>query len=78
MKICLDCWHVFEDDEVATWREYVGECWGRPAYEPTSGCPKCHGDYVKAKKCEKCGEYVPDYELDDDGICDKCNEDQET
>ena len=78
MKICTDCWHVFDDDDVARWRECIGECWGRPAYEQVTGCPRCHGDYVEAVECKKCGEYAPKYELDDDGFCEKCNEDQET
>ena len=77
MKICLDCWHVFEDDDIATWSESRGEYWGMPCHEDMCGCPKCHGDFVDAVKCKKCGEYVPDYEVDDDGVCDECNEHEE-
>ena len=74
MQICLWCGKVFEDDDVAHWQEDRGECWGVRCYETVSGCPNCHGDYVEAVKCEKCGEYVPEDEVDQYGICDDCRE----
>ena len=74
MKICLWCGQVFGDDEVAHWQEDRGECWGVRCYETVSGCPNCHGDYAEAVMCQKCGEYVPEDEIDQYGICDDCRE----
>ena len=75
MKICNDCFHVFDDDEIATWRESRGEFWGMPCYETVSGCPKCHGEFEDAAQCTKCGEWFAKCELNDGDICDDCSED---
>jgi methionyl-tRNA synthetase len=72
-KICLECWKVFADDEVAHWEEQVGEYWGVPAYETVYGCPHCGGDFEEATKCTKCGEFCAPWELDD-GLCEKCQD----
>ena len=65
--VCIECQHIFDEDEVATWKEDRGECWGSPCYEKVSGCPKCHGSYVKAYQCDSCGEWINDtYVITDD------------
>lgn len=47
---CNDCGLKFEEPE--TWREYMGECHGAPAYEEWSGCPMCHGGYSEYENGE--------------------------
>lgn len=38
---CPNCAVILEEDEFKTDRQYVGECWGTPAYEDWSVCPYC-------------------------------------
>ena len=58
MYCCLDCGHIFDDDEISIWQESRGEYWGVPCSETMSGCPRCHGNYVETYKCDCCGEYI--------------------
>ena len=61
---CLECGHLFEDGEQATWIEPHGEEW--------SGCPLCKGDYEETKRCRACGnESFLEEELIG-GICEEC------
>lgn len=71
---CLSCGHIFEEGEQATWREYMGECHGSPAYEEFSGCPICNGEYEETKQCEICGGEFLEDELNGEGVCDDCIE----
>ena len=71
---CLDCGHIFEDGEQATWREYMGECHGSPAYEEFSGCPICNGEYEETKQCKICGGEFLEDELNGGLVCDVCVE----
>ena len=71
---CLSCGHIFEEGEQATWREYMGECHGSPAYEEFSGCPICNGEYEETKQCEICGGEFLEDELNGEGVCDECIE----
>ena len=71
---CLDCGHIFEDGEQATWREYMGECHGSPAYEEFSGCPICKGDFEETKQCEICGGEFLEDELLGGCVCEDCVE----
>ena len=68
---CTDCGHIFEDGEEKVTTEYLGECFGFPAYDEFSSCPSCGGDYDKAEKCEKCGGVFFCDELTD-GLCNEC------
>ena len=72
MQKCLECGKVFEDDEIAHWRESRGEFWGVPAYATMSGCPRCQGDYEEAEKCESCGKYFALSDLDENHLCENC------
>lgn len=38
---CESCGHEFEEDEMITVQECVGEFWGVPAYESWGACPRC-------------------------------------
>ena len=71
---CLACGHIFEEGEQATWREYMGECHGSPAYEEFSGCPICKGDFEETKQCEICGGEFLEDELNGGCVCDDCVE----
>lgn len=71
MHICLECLSVFE------YPEYYRETHGldSPPYEELSACPYCGGEYVGAKQCDICGEWITgEYvKLDNDMvICDNC------
>lgn len=73
MYKCLECGHIFEDGEQATWQESRGEFWGQPVSETMNGCPKCHGDYEETKPCVECGSE----QLEEDlygGMCKECLE----
>lgn len=78
MQICLECGKVFEDDEIAHWKEDRGEFGGEIAYEKMSGCPYCYGAYDEAKVCVNCGEVFAKRELDFDGLCEECREEKES
>lgn len=70
---CLDCGHLFEEGEQATWEESRGEFWGIPVKEKMSGCPLCHGSYEQTVPCEHCGSMHLEDELVD-GWCEDCIE----
>lgn len=69
MYRCLECGHLFEEGEQATWKEDRGEFWGSPCSESVSGCPICKGDYEEIKPCVICGSYNHNIE---DEFCDEC------
>ena len=71
---CLECGHIFEDGEQATWREYMGECHGSPAYDEFCGCPLCKGDFEETKQCKICGGEFLEDELNGGCVCDECIE----
>lgn len=56
--VCLECGHIFDEDDIAVWQEGRGEYWGTPCYEEVSGCPRCKGDYVETYKCNCCDEWI--------------------
>ena len=75
MLVCLECGHIFHEDDIVVWQEDRGECFGYPSYERFSGCPHCHGNYVKVFPCACCGEYITDDYIklaNGDRICDNC------
>ena len=43
---CGLCGELFDEDELEHDYEYVGECWGQPAYEEISRCPYCGSDDI--------------------------------
>lgn len=75
MYCCIECGHIFDDDEIATWRESRGEYWGSPCYESMSGCPCCKGDYVKTYKCDCCEKWIDGLYIklnSGERICENC------
>ena len=75
MFICVDCGHIFSEDEVGVWEESRGEYWGFPCSEEMCGCPRCKGDYVKTYECDRCGEWIDgEYIKTENGerICRHC------
>lgn len=75
---CCECGEVFDEDEVQTWDEYRGECFGFPAYETLAGCPQCGEAFEEAYECKGCGRYFLSDELFGDvteGYCADCLED---
>ena len=75
MFVCMECGHIFDDEEVDIWEDPIGEFWGVPCSVTTSGCPLCSGDYTKTYKCDCCGEYiVGDYIKTSNGkrFCENC------
>jgi hypothetical protein len=38
---CEDCGIEFEEEDMGTYQECVGEFWGFPAYESFDCCPNC-------------------------------------
>ena len=75
MYCCLECGHVFSEDDVAVWKEDRGEWWGSPCYETLSGCPQCGGGYAETYRCACCHEWILGTYVklnDGDRICDEC------
>lgn len=73
MYVCLDCNRLFTIP--VTWRESRGEYFGYPTYEEFMGSPCCKGNYVEAKECSCCGDYITDtFIKTDDGkrYCKDC------
>ena len=69
---CNDCGHIFEDGEFFIDRQYVGECWGTPAYRDFRLCPSCRGEnWEEAGHCAKCFGIFLDDELTE-GLCSEC------
>ena len=67
-----ECGHIFEGGEFVVKSEYMGECWGAPAYQDFQYCPSCGDDcYEQASRCKKCGAVFLDDEMTD-GYCDGC------
>ena len=71
MFVCIECGALFEQPK------YCIETHGFtfPPYETWDGCPKCTGAFVKAHKCDCCGEYITgDYiKTDNDRrFCENC------
>lgn len=69
MYICVDCGKVFDEEEISVWHESRGVYWGEPCTEKMYGCPNCKGEFVKAKKCKICGDWLKEYDWD---ICEEC------
>lgn len=73
--ICLNCGHIFDEEDTTVWNESRGEFWGDPCYEPMSGCPKCRSVYAETYECDECGKYiVGTYIKTENGqrICENC------
>ena len=58
MLKCLCCGEIFDNDEVATRTECVGEFWGTPAYMDFDICPFCN--------CEDLEDYEEETEDDEE------------
>lgn len=54
---CNDCGAVFDEEDIAHWKESRGEFWGMPCYEVMTGCPMCHsGDLEEINEDDDSGE----------------------
>lgn len=69
MLICKDCGTVFSESEVSYYEENAGEFWGHPCTQKMACCPNCGGDFVQAKQCGICKEWISEEEFD---ICEEC------
>ena len=70
--ICNNCGEVFDDEDLTYEKEYVGECWGQPAYQEVA-IPPCCGEYdCREAKCADCAHAVPykPEEYEDAYTCD--------
>lgn len=73
MIYCESCENFFDEDELETAEERhpYGEGYATETYYV---CPFCRSTNINdAKKCSRCGEWVP--ETDVDGWCAVCHED---
>lgn len=70
---CLECGHIFEEGEQATWYEHHPYGMGT-ASEEFLGCPICRGSYEETKQCKICGGEFLEDELLGGCVCDECVE----
>jgi DNA-directed RNA polymerase subunit RPC12/RpoP len=68
---CLECGHIFEEGECASWYEHHPYGMGT-ASEEFSGCPLCKGDYEETKQCKICGGEFLEDELLNGNVCRDC------
>lgn len=78
MYKCKDCGLIFDEPKEYS-EDYTpgGAFEGGSFINRFSGCPNCSGAYDDAKKCEICGEYFLEEELEDttemiNGGCGYC------
>ena len=57
---CEECGCIFEEDEMDSYQECVGEFWGFPAYETFYCCPNCNSEAI-----DEYDETEYDYEEDE-------------
>ena len=69
---CLDCGHVFTEEEMASKSEYLTRLDNIPVYETRYACPACGGDYEEAHECEGCHDHFGEDELYDGKWCLNC------
>jgi hypothetical protein len=69
---CLECGHIFEDEEAKKVEEHHPYGMGY-ATETFFCCPLCNGSYEETKKCKNCGGEFLEDELKD-GFCEDCIE----
>ena len=78
MYKCMECGHVFDEDEAGSAREWIGE----DRYESNSSgwlyyiaCPECGStEMVEAECCDDCGEYFDETDLIKVGDMKLCRE----
>ena len=70
--VCVECGKVFSHP--VKWKEDRGEYFGFPAYEEYWGSPCCYEDYVEAKSCDECGEWITDdyFKIGNQRYCQNC------
>jgi DNA-directed RNA polymerase subunit RPC12/RpoP len=61
---CYDCGETFNEPKTVK----------EPHGEVLACCPYCNGSFDEAKKCEICGEYFFEDELNGGCVCDGCVE----
>lgn len=67
MYICNVCEETFEEPKIIKEKHPYGKSY---AEEPIAVCTHCEEtDFQEAKKCERCGNYVPELK---EGLCDIC------
>lgn len=77
MMVCNRCGHIVEDYEVGTYSQCHGHTsLGDGLCETVQKRCRCGGDYVEATRCELCGEWFDDTELN--GVCECCLDEHET
>lgn len=68
---CNRCGAITDDCDLETGREYVGECFGTPAYENVSICPHCGSSNIEEiELCSECNEVIEDESYN--GLCKSC------
>lgn len=63
---CPHCEQYFDEEELTTRQECIGEYWGSPAYETFNTCPYCGDDEVVSEEDD---DFPPEYleeELEDE------------
>ena len=69
--VCIECGEVFEHPK----RYIESHGLDAPPYEDFYLCPCCGGDYVVARKCDVCGDYIVGKYIkleSGERICDEC------
>lgn len=66
--VCIDCGAEFDEPQVLRGEMIDNDC------ERYAVCPKCHGEYRKAKYCASCGQVITDIyvKIFDATFCAQC------
>ena len=78
MLVCERCGNVIEDSELKISTQCHGYTDLGDAFDEriAERCHRCGGDFVEATRCELCGEWFDDTELN--GVCECCLDEHET
>lgn len=55
---CNDCGELFDEEDVVTRYETVGEFWGQPARGKFEACPNCGSDNLEEDLCRFCDHHT--------------------
>lgn len=73
MVMCSECRGIFDENELETKQEILGEAWGQPAIQEFDCCPNCGGtNFEETRTCLLCNE---EFAYSHEDYCPECRKD---